>query len=390
LLVSLASLLVADAATELSNRAADDDAQLRQWRQQLAKLEASLAAARDEPPAPKPAPPAESRRRTAGANHPALRRMEQELALKERHRNAALGGGLPKEAARLDGEIAELSARLAVARELVGAGLADAETAALQKLIDERLGATARNLRANGEANAARAAAAGAELRAGRDSREAMERNAADLRAKIAEREAQLAAAPVAPAQAPAPAAVAVEEPEAQPAAAPAGDPAGEREKLRQAMAAAQQRETEASAAALRSAEAVRQAAADLKQAQDAARDLAASMNTLQALTRQREQKVKEAEGLQTSLAGAVVPIDPGADAVTVAAAGEDRRFLWMLISGAAIVVGFSLLMWVSSHGAQTLAIPDRENPFEAPVIGADLPRPPQDPNHDDERPLAV
>jgi len=113
-------------------------------------------------------------------------------------------------------------------------------------------------------------------------------------------------------------------------------------------------------------------------------------MNTLQALTRQREQKVKEAEGLQTSLAGAVVPIDPGADAVTVAAAGEDRRFLWMLISGAAIVVGFSLLMWVSSHGAQTLAIPDRENPFEAPVIGADLPRPPQDPNHDDERPLAV
>ena len=113
-------------------------------------------------------------------------------------------------------------------------------------------------------------------------------------------------------------------------------------------------------------------------------------MNTLQALTRQREQKVKEAEGLQASLAAAVVPIDPGPDAVTVSAAGEDRRFLWMLICGAAIVVGFSLLMWVSSHGAQALAVPDRENPFKAPVIGAGQPPSPQDPNHDDERPLAV
>jgi hypothetical protein len=51
----------------------------------------------------------------------------------------------------------------------------------------------------------------------------------------------------------------------------------------------------------------------------------------------------------------------------------------------------FSVLMWISAHGSASLAIPDRANPFEAPIVGP----PPHasgsvEVDEDDERPIPV
>jgi hypothetical protein len=150
-------------------------------------------------------------------------------------------------------------------------------------------------------------------------------------------------------------------------------------------LAAAQRREGEASAAAERSGEAVRQARLDVEDARRAAAEAARAADEAQRLDATRRDLLRRVETLKATLATSVVPIKPGGDAVTVSAVGEDRRLMWMLVAGAAVVAGFSLLMWVSSHGTQSLAIPDRDNPFEAPIIGAAPP-----PAGDDERPLAV
>jgi hypothetical protein len=109
-----------------------------------------------------------------------------------------------------------------------------------------------------------------------------------------------------------------------------------------------------------------------------------------QALEAEHKKQLATVEKLKGSLAEAVVPVDPGPDAITVTPAGEDRRLTYMLIAGAAIVTGFSVLMVLTSYGGKGLAIPDRENPFDAPVVGGESPAAAADPNHDDERPVAV
>jgi len=221
-----------------------------------------------------------------------------------------------------------------------------------------------------------------------------LEHEAADLRAKILAREAELAAArakaaEAAPPVAPAGDAVALQDAAAkQPATdAPAPPaPAAADEKVRADLTAAQEREAEASAAAEKSGEAVRQARLDLEDARKAAADVARATGDWQKLEADRRDLLRRIESLKATLATSVVPVKPGGDAVSVSAVGEDRRFLWMLVAGASIVAVCSLMMWVSAHGTQSLAIPDRENPFEAPVVGA---APPAG-GDDDERPLAV
>jgi hypothetical protein len=387
--VSLASLLLVPAPAEgvieaaPATRPAPDqaDARLREWRAQLEQVEASIVAVRAK--ATERAPKALAPRRPEALPSPAIRRMEQELALKQRFRNAAQGAGLAEDAARLDREIAALSARLAVGRELVAAGPGRSDDASLQKLIDERLAAAAgRDVEVHalpGEAVGAPAAGSGKD-----GALPVLEHESADLRAKIAAREAKLAAArekAAAPADA-----VALQDTAAQPARDAAPAPAPGDDQLRAELAAAQQREAEASAAAVRSGEAVRQARLDLEDARKAAADVARATADWQKLESDRRDLVRRVESLKATLAASVVPVKPGADAVTVSAVGEDRRFLWMLVAGASLVAGCSLMMWVSAHGTQSLAIPDRENPFEAPVIGA---APPAG-GDDDERPLAV
>jgi hypothetical protein len=423
--LSLASLLVAeepliDPAEEPTTRPGDDE-QLRRWREELARVEATLAAPLPQTSAPverprraaplgeeraaTPATRAESRRRRAGANDPVLRRMEGELGYKVRHRNAALGGGLAKEAAKVDAEIVELSARLAIARELVGAGLPDGQTGELQRLIDERLGGARGDAGQAGEGVNARAEAVRVDAAAAKAARDATERRSAELRENIAAREAALAAerelerqaaeTAVAVQDAAQPAAAreaAVQDAAAQEAPGPEAEPAGQnanasREKLEAALAAAVEREGEAAAAANGVAENVRRIEADLADARRAETELAQVMRDLSALEPQHAKQLRAVEELRKEQTTAVVPIEPGADAVT-SAVGEDHRYLWMLIAGGAIIVLFSFLMWQSAHGGQALVIPDRENPFEAPVVGA--PVPPADPNPDDERPLAV
>jgi 2-oxoglutarate dehydrogenase E2 component (dihydrolipoamide succinyltransferase) len=390
--VSLASLLLVPAPAEgvieaapATQPAPDEvDVQLREWREQLERVETSIAAARAKSVRREPAPGALAPRRPEASRNPAIRRMEQELALKQRFRNAAQGGGLAEDAARIEREVAALSARLAVGRELVAAGLAGTDDASLQKRIDERLAAAAGQ---DVEVHALPGEAVGSPA-AGPTTGSAvaeLENEAADLRAKIAARGAELAAAPekaAAPAEAVALLDAAAPEPAPQAPAAPA--PADD--KVRAELAAAQQRQDEATAAATRSGEAVRQARLDLDDARRAASDVARAMADWQKLEADRRDLLRRVESLKATLAASVVPVKPGADAVTDSAVGEDRRFLWMLVAGASIVAVCSLMMWVSAHGAQSLAIPDRENPFEAPVVGA---APPAG-GDDDERPLAV
>jgi hypothetical protein len=423
----------------------DADAQLRQWGEQLEQINRSLEEAKAQKSkrvesatkaldqalvqfaetlkrrlADKAAP----QLRQAWAADPGLRNLVQELAVKERHRNAALGGGLKKEAAELDGQVAELSARVeARRRELAAGSDYAAGVESIDQLVaqsrslsgEERVrtdeqsmgqlagwvakvraqGPVAAQLDADGnpqgevrdEAAAARDAELEAQARALKSARQAYAAaaseqapggdaggtNTADVLALRQKQARELAARMAAR--------------RVQLAAAQRDDRAASMQKLRGDLAAAQKRQADAVAAAERSAEQVRQLKADLAEARQAAMALGEAMNQLQAAEAEHKKQLANVEKLKTSLAGVVVPVDPGPDAVTVAPAGEDRRFLYMLIAGAAIVTGFSVLMLLSGSGGRGPVIPDRENPFDAPIVGATAGT---DPNQDDERPVAV
>jgi hypothetical protein len=148
--------------------------------------------------------------------------------------------------------------------------------------------------------------------------------------------------------------------------AEPAAGREAEVARLRKALAAAVAREKQATAAADRSAAEVRR----LKEEVAAARDADARLNPVLenriAAEKAHEQQLAAAEKLRKELSARMTPQEPGDDAVTATRAGEDRRLYYILFAGAAIVVGFSVLMWLSAHGGQSQA---PVSPYEAPPV---------------------
>lgn len=399
------------------------DTQLREWAEELERLRASLAAANAQQSAALTSSTGSLdaaleqfrlalKRRLARNAEPQLRevwsadaelgRMERDLALKQRHRNAAAGGGLRQDVARLDAEVAALSRQVEARREaLVGDSAYSRNVKELDKLVaesrsrsgaervsgdeqmmarlaqivsdargddgaDDKVGADAelekraRELKAASKAYAAAVAPATNAA----DGSAALEKRATELAARIASRRVVLAAAA-----------------EDERAAAV--------QKLRADLTAAQQREAAAVAAADRSAESVRQLKAELADARQSASTVEQAMRQWSGLESRQKQQQARIEDLRKQLGQTVVPVEPGADAVSVAPAGEDRRYLYMLFAGAAVVVGFSVMMYLSAQGGAGPAIPDRPNPFDAPIVGATPPHG-AEADADDERPVAV
>ena len=400
---------VALISTELAP--VDTDPQLRQWTEQLQRMtDADAAAVRQHASrlaaAAKAldqamedfggalkrllAKRAEPQLRAAWEADDELRRLEQELALKRRHHNAAAGGGLRDEAAALEAEVSDLARRVERRREeLVADTDYGRRTRALRELIDASRSLSGEQRVRHDEAAMTQLADWVAEARGGEDAPAGdLERAARALKSA---REAFATAAVAAPAGDATAAADLKQRIAARRVLLAAQDAeqdvqAAAIERLNKDLAAARKREAEAVAAADRSAETVRQLKADLADARQAATGVADAHRTLQGLEAQHKKVLADADDRKKQLAQAVVPVEPGPDAVSVAPAGQDPRPWWILFADAAIVFFFGVLVWLTAQGGHGPALPDRANPFDAPVVGAE----PPDPNPDDERPVAV
>jgi len=360
----------------------------------------------------------ESRLKDAWANDAELRGMEDELAIAERHRNAARGGGLKQEVAALDAKIEELGRQIETRRDLVGTGRAytgdvqeiqdfidrtlkrmederalserrmegllagfAAEAPAPDKLPDgqkklaEGLGKRSAELAEARRGYAAALAAADAITDADADKQE---QQAAALQAKIATHRRQVAVL------------VAQEQLTDQ----QRKDRQAKIEKLRRDLKAAQDVLNRATIAADASADALSKARLQLADARESADKIAAAQRQQVADEQGLETLRAQGEKLQRDLAKMVRPVEPGDDAVQVNN-GEDPRPLRILYAGAAIVAVFSFLMWFAATGGNTPPVAERatydvlgqREPKDATVRRASSGTNPAD---DDEQPLTV
>jgi hypothetical protein len=173
-------------------------------------------------------------------------------------------------------------------------------------------------------------------------------------------------------------------------------DRASKVDRLKRELAAAQQAEAKANAAADASAGALSQARVELAAARESADKIAAAQREQVADEQGMETLRAQGERLQRELAKKVRPNDPGEDAVVVNASGEDPRLLRILYTGAGIVAFYSFLMWFTATGGNTPRQAERAtyDVVQRRAPGAAGPRPAGSGNgpgaDDDEHPLTV